>query len=210
MFGWKDRSRNEFGKRLMTFHDIEGDQRMKKIVFSGLVVALIAAQVAFAHDPRTVAKDLSHVYSIEGAGKLTINYKSLHFNEPGFAARKTERALKAFNGLWKSVGKLDTDFEVVLGGVQIPKGSYQLGFGFDANDNYKMILSSGGKETVIPLKMSLDGPMVNYFTIDVRPDSDTDALVLEARYGKLSTWTAGTVPYLKPHDHPEAAPAKKP
>ena len=182
---------------------------MKKIVFSSLLVALVAAQVALGHDPRTVAKDLSHVYSIEGAGKLTINYKSLHFNEPGFAARKTERALKAFNGLWKSVGKLETDFEVVLGGVQIPKGSYQLGFGFDANDNYKMILSSGGKETVIPLKMSLDGPLVNYFTIDVRPDSDTDALVLEARYGKLSTWAAGTVPYLKPHEH-EAAPAKKP
>jgi len=183
---------------------------MKKIVFSSLLVALAAAQVAFAHDPRTVAKDLSHVLAIEGAGKLTITYKSLHFNEPGFAARKQERALTNFNRLWKSIGKLDTDFDVVIGGVQVSKGSYQLGFGFDANDNYKMILSSGGKETLIPLKMSLDGPMVNYFTIDVRPDSDTDALVLEARYGKLSTWAAGTIPYLKPHEHTEAAPAKKP
>jgi hypothetical protein len=194
----------------MTYHDIEGDQRMKKIIFSGLLVALVAAQVAFAHDPRTVAKDLSHVYSIEGAGKLTISYKSLHFNEPGFAARKTEGALINFNRLWKSIGKLETDFDVVIGGVQVSKGSYQLGFGFDANDNYKMILSNGSKETVIPLKMSLDGPMVNYFSIDVRPDNDTDALVVEARYGKLSTWAAGTVPYLKEHEHPEAAPAKKP
>ena len=183
---------------------------MKKIVFSSLLVALVAAQIVFAHDPRTVAKDLSHVLAIEGAGKLTITYKSLHFNELGFAARKTERALTNFNRLWKSIGKLDTDFDVVIAGVQVNKGSYQVGFGFDANDNYKMILSSAGKETIIPLKMSLDGPMVNYFTIDVRPDSDTDALVLEARYGKLSTWAAGTIPYLKEHEHTQAAPAKKP
>jgi len=42
---------------------------MKKIVLSSLFLALVAAQVAFAHDPRTVAKDLSHVFAIEGAGK---------------------------------------------------------------------------------------------------------------------------------------------
>ena len=182
---------------------------MKKALFSSLLIVLIAAQLGFAHDPRTVAKDLSHVLAIEGAGKLTISYKSLHFNEAGFKGRKAERALANFNRLWKSVGKLDTDFEVVIGGVQVPKGSYQLGFGFDADDNYKMILASGGKETVIPLKMSLDGPVVNYFSIDVRPDNDTDALVFEARYGNLRTWAEGQVPYLKPHEH-ETAPAKKP
>ena len=181
---------------------------MKRILFATLFVVLLAAQIGFAHDPRTVAKNLSHVLTIEGAGKLTISYKSLHFNEAGFNNRKTPRALTAFNGLWKSVGKVETDFDVVLAGVAVPKGSYQLGFSFDADDNYKLILSSGGKETVIPLQMALDGSPVNYFSIDVRPDSDTDAIVIEARYGKLRTWASGEVPYLKPHAH--ETPAKKP
>jgi hypothetical protein len=183
---------------------------MKRTLFSALVV-LIAVGISFAHDPRTVAKDLSHVLSIEGAGKLTVSYKSLHFNEAGFTNRKNERALTNFNRLWKSVGKLESDFDVVIGGVQVPKGSYMLGFSFDANDNYKLVLSSGGKETPIPLQMALDGPAsVNYFSIDVRPENGTDIFTLEARYGKLRTWGEVKVPYLSGDHKHEAAPAKKP
>jgi hypothetical protein len=182
---------------------------MKRTLFSALVV-LIAVGISFAHDPRTVAKNLSHVVSIEGAGKLTISYKSLHFNEAGFANRKTPRALTAFNGLWKSIGRFESDFDVVIGGVQVPKGTYQLGFSFDADDNFKLVLSSGGKDTAIPLQMALDGPAaVNYFSLDVRPENATDTFTLEARYGKLRTWGEVKVPYLSDHKH-DAAPAKKP
>ncbi|HWC77341.1 MAG TPA: hypothetical protein VG778_07760 [Blastocatellia bacterium] len=183
---------------------------MKRVGFSVLVAILAVAQIGFAHDPRTVAKDLSHSLTIEGAGKLTISYKSLHFNEAGFTNRKQERAVTQFNRLWKSIGKFETDFEVVIAGVQVPKGSYAMGFGFDANDNYKLILSSGGKETTIPLKMALDGPLVNYFSIDVRPENATDTFTLEARYGPLRTWASAEVPYLKSHDHPTGHEQKKP
>jgi hypothetical protein len=171
---------------------------------------LIAVGISFAHDPRTVAKNLSHVLTIEGAGKLTVSYKSLHFNEAGFTNRKNERAMTNFNRLWKSVGKLESDFDIVIAGVQVPKGSYQLGFSFDANDNYKLLLSGGGKDTEIPLQMALDGPMVNYFSIDVRPENDTDTFAVEARYGKLRTWGEVKVPYLGSDHKHEAAPAKKP
>src|ERR1044071_4034790 len=95
-----------------------------------LAFVLIAVQAIFAHDPRTVAKNISHTLSVEGAGKLTLSYKSLHYNEQGFNARKTERALTNYNRLWKSIGKFDTEFDVVIGGVQVPKGSYTMGFSF--------------------------------------------------------------------------------
>ena len=173
---------------------------MKRIV-SSLIVALFAAQVALAHDPRTVAKDLAHTLTIEGAGKLALNYKSLHYNEQGFSQRKTERAMTAFNRLWKSIGKLDTDFDVVIGGVTVPKGSYTMGFNYDASDNYKLLLTGGGKELAIAMTSSLDGPPVNYLSFDVRPENDTDTFTLEVRYGKLRTSAEMKVPYLAPHEH---------
>jgi hypothetical protein len=173
---------------------------MKRAVLS-LTFVLIASAAIFAHDPRTVAKEISHTLSIEGAGKLTLSYKSLHFNKQGFEGRKAERALANFNRLWKSIGKLDTDFEIVVGGVQVPKGSYTMGFNFDANDNYKLILSGGGKEIAIPMKAALDGPEVNYLAFDVRPDNDTDTFMIEARYGTLRASAETKVPYLAPHEH---------
>jgi opacity protein-like surface antigen len=174
---------------------------MKKVLFSSLVVVLFAAQLASAHDPRTVAKNFSHTLTVEGAGKLTLSYKSLHFNEQGFNNRKQEKMLTNFNRLWKSIGKLDTDFDIVVGGVQVPKGSYTLGFNFDANDNFKLVLSGGGKDIMVPLQAAMDGPTVNYLSFDVRPDNETDTLILEARYGKLRASANATVPYLAPHEH---------
>lgn len=166
-----------------------------------LAFVLIAVQAIFAHDPRTVAKNISHTLSVEGAGKLTLSYKSLHFNEQGFNNRKTERAMKTFNGLWKSIGKFDSEFDVVIAGVQVPKGSYSMGVNFDANDNYKLILGSGGKDIAIPMKAALDGPLVNYLSFDLRPDNDTDTFVLEARYGPMRASAETKVPFLAPHEH---------
>jgi len=181
---------------------------MKRVLFSSLLVILFAA-AALAHDPRTVAKNFSHSLTIEGAGKLTLSYKSLHYNETNFNARKQERALVQFNRLWKAIGKLDTDFEVVIGGVSIPKGSYIMGINFDANDNFKLVLASGGKDTLIPLQFAMDGPSANYLTFDFRPENDTDTFSIEARYGKARVSAEAKVPYLAPHEHDPAKPADK-
>src|SRR5262252_6198329 len=140
---------------------------MRRLV-STIIVVLFAAQLAAAHDPRTVAKNLSHTLTIEGAGKLSLSYKSLHFNEPGWNQRKTERAMTTFNRLWKAIGKFDSEFDVTIGGTAVPKGSYTMGFNYDANDNYKLILSAAGKDLAIPMTAALDGPSVNYLSFDVR------------------------------------------
>jgi hypothetical protein len=180
---------------------------MRRLV-SSLIVVLFAAQLILAHDPRTVAKNLSHTLSIEGAGKLSLSYKSLHYNEQGFSARKTERALTNYNRLWKNIGKFDTEFDVTIGGIAVPKGSYTMGFNYDANDNYKLVISGGGKDLMIPMTSSLDGPPVNYLSFDVRPDNDTDTFTVEVRYGKLRTSAEMKVPYLAPHEHDAKKPGK--
>lgn len=182
---------------------------MKKVLFSSLLIMMFAS-LALAHDPRTVSKDSSHILAIEGAGKLTLSYKSLHYNEANFNTRKVEARMVTFNRLWRAIGKFDTDFEVVIAGVQVPKGSYTMGINFDANDNFKLILASGGKDITIPLQFASDGPSANYLTFDFRPENDTDTFTLEARYGKARVSAEAKVPYLAAHDHPADGNAKPP
>jgi hypothetical protein len=180
---------------------------MKKTLVSSLLVVLFAA-VALAHDPRTVSKDFSHTLTLEGAGKLTLSYKSLHYNDTNFTARKGP-ALPNFNRLWKAIGKFETDFPVVIAGVQVPKGSYTMGINFDASDNFKLVLGSGGKDLMIPMQFAMDGPLANYLTFDFRPENDSDTFAIEARYGKARVSAEAKVPFLSPHDHPSDG-AKKP
>jgi hypothetical protein len=185
-------------------------REMKKSLIATFVLVLVAAQMVFAHDPRTVAKNLTHSLDIEGTGKLTINYKSLHYNEQGFAARK-ER-LVPYNRLWKAIGKLTADFDVVIGGVAVPKGSYTLGFNFDANDNFKLVLSGGASDINIPMKTAMDGPAVNFMSIDLRPENGAELFTLEARYGTLRTSAEVKVPALADHSHDQKGdhkPAEK-
>lgn len=180
---------------------------MKRMLVTAAVVVLSIAQMVMGHDPRTVAKDFTHSLSVEGAGKLTLSYKSLHWNAPAYeAAKKNDQQRERLNAsLWKKIGKLDAEFDVVIGGVQVPKGSYSLGINFDANDNFKLVLGpAGGKDILIPLQTEADSPMVTYLTFDLRPASDTDTFVIEGRSGKFRSFAEVKVPYLAPHEHPAA------
>src|SRR5262249_25850732 len=142
------------------------------------------------------------------------SYKSLHWNEPVYNTAKTNDALRQrlVNGLWKKIGKFDTDFDVVLGGVQVPKGSYSLGISFDASDNFKLVLGGADKELTIPLQTTADNAEVTFLSFDVRPTSDTDSFVVEGRSGKFRSSAELKVPYLASHGHSEGAghDAKKP
>lgn len=184
---------------------------MKKIVFSALIVLLFAVQTAVAHDPRTLAKNFSHTLDIEGAGKLTLSYKSLHWNEPTYLnTKKNEQLRKRLNNtLWKKIGMLNSEFDIVIGGTPVAKGSYDLGISFGANDDFALVLRSGEKEMSIPFKTAADSPEITYLTFDLRPTNNTDAFVLEARSGKFRCSADLTVPYLGQHDHSTHTPAEK-
>ncbi|HEY7547444.1 MAG TPA: hypothetical protein VID27_21285 [Blastocatellia bacterium] len=174
---------------------------MKRLLLVFSIMLLGLAQAVSAHDPRTVARDFTHSMAIEGAGKFSLSYKSLHFNETNFNNRKVAQALTAFNRLWKSIGKLDTEFEIVVAGVKVPKGSYTLGINYDANDNYKLVLGSGGTDITAPMQFATDGPVAKYLTFDLRPDNDTDTFTIEGRYGPARIWADVKVPYLAAHEH---------
>lgn len=184
---------------------------MKRVLFS-LCLLISFTALVFAHDPRTVAKDFSHTVSIEGAGKLTLSYKSLHWNAPVYTQAKANDQLRQrLNaGVWKKIGKLDTDFDVVIGGTEVPKGSYDLGISFGKSDDFALLLRGGGKDLTIPLKTSADNAEVTYLSLDLRPASDTDSFIFEGRSGKFSCVADVKVPYLAPHEHAADGSAKPP
>jgi hypothetical protein len=177
---------------------------MKKLFFSTLLVIFVVAQLALAHDPRTVAKDFSHSMMIEGAGKLTLSYKSLHWNEPAYLNMKKNETLRTrvVGSLWKNIGKLETEFDVVISGVKVPKGSYTFGLWFGANDDFKIVLGAGGKDLTIDLTTAGDGPLVDFLTFDFRPTDKPDSFTIEGRGGKFRSSTEVKVPYLSEHNHP--------
>ncbi|MBI3649704.1 MAG: hypothetical protein HY231_01505 [Acidobacteria bacterium] len=177
---------------------------MKKQIIAIVALLLLAAPLAAAHDPRTVAKEFSHSMMIEGAGKLTLTYKAMHWNEPAYMALKKNDQMRqrVVGSLWKNIGKLEAEFDVVIAGVKVPKGSYTFGLDFDANDNFAIVLSSGGKDTKLPLQTAGDGPLVNYLTFDFKPTDTADTFAIEGRGGKFRSSAEVKVPYLAEHDHP--------
>lgn len=174
----------------------------KKLVLSATFV-LVAAQIVFAHDPRTVAKTFSHSMEVEGAGKLTLSYKSLHWNEPAYMNLKknAQQRERVINFLWKKIGKLDAAFDVVLAGVQVPKGTYDFGLTFDDKDNFSVVLGAGGKDITIPLKTATDSALVTHLTFDLRPTDSPDTFIIEGRGGNFRASAEMKVPYLSSHDH---------
>lgn len=177
---------------------------MKKILFATLLVVFIAAQAAFAHDPRTVAKDFSHTMAIEGAGKLTLSYKSLHWNEGAYVALKKNEVQRnrVVGSLWKNIGKLETEFDVVISGVKVPKGTYNFGLWFGDKDDFKIVLVGGGQDLKLDLTTAGDGALVEWLTFDLRPTDKPDTFTIEGRGGKFRSSANVQVPYLAEHDHP--------
>lgn len=177
---------------------------MKKTISSALAMVFALAVLALAHDPRTVAKEFSHSMKVEGAGILTLTYKSMHWNEPAYLGFKKNDQLRerVVGSLWKKIGTLQTDFDVVIAGVNVPKGTYDFGLWFDANDNFKIVLGGGGKDMKIDLTTVKDTNVVNYLTFDLRPTDKADVFAIEGRGGNFRCSSEFKVPYLSEHDHP--------
>ena len=176
---------------------------MKKTLLSLVALFVFGAQAAGAHDPRSVAKEFSHTLKIDGAGTMTLTYKSLHFNEPAYNGLKTnaQRREQVLGFLWKKIGTLETGFDVVLNGVQVAKGKYDFGLWFDDKDNFKFLLNGGGKELKIDATTGLDTMSVTWMSFDIRPTDTPDTFTLEGRGGKFRTSVPVKVPFLADHSH---------
>jgi hypothetical protein len=170
---------------------------MNRVVFvPALVLMVTGLALAQGQRPPTPS-EFSHTMSIEGAGKMTLTYKSLHWNGQAYlTAKQNEQIRERLNSsLWKRIGTLTSDFDLVMGGVQVPKGSYSLGINFDANDNFKLVLGSGGKDIMVPLQTKQDGSEISYLTFDLRP-TETGSFAIEGRIGTFRSWAEIKVPSL--------------
>lgn len=176
---------------------------MKKTLLLTFAVVLLAAQAATAHDPRTVAKDFSHSMMIDGAGKLTLTYKSMHWNEPAYNNMKTNETLRnrVVGAIWKKIGKFETEFDVVIAGVKVPKGSYDFGLWFGAKDDFKIVLGAGGKDLTIDLTTAKEPTVITHLTFDLRATDKVDTFALEGRGGNFRCSANVVVPYLADHAH---------
>lgn len=175
-------------------------KRLSSILSIGLLLSI--ASLAAAHDPRTTAKDFASSLIIEGAGKLTLQYKGMHFNAPAYERMKSDEALRnrLNNAIWGNIGKAELEFDVVIGTEAVSKGSYTLGINIGANDSFSLVLKGANKTFTIPLQSSGDGGGVEYLTFAIYPTGAVDTFTFEARCGKFRTTQSIKVPYLSP-DH---------
>jgi hypothetical protein len=183
------------------------EEKMRRLILATLPALVLAASIALAHDPRTVAKDFTHGLKIEGAGTLNLTYKSLHFNESVYKRMQADDTFRQrMNaGVWADIGSVDAGFDVVLGQEKVAKGRYTLGLGFGPSDAFALVLKGTDKATTVPLKSTSDNPDVAYLTFALYPTDKPDTFVLEGRCGKYRATTDVTVPYLGEHAHPGAS-----
>jgi hypothetical protein len=159
------------------------------------VLVFVLAGLSLGQGQRPNPAEFSHSVSIEGTGKVTITYRSLHWNEQAYAsAKQNDQIRERLNtGLWKRIGTFNSDIDLTIGNVQVPKGSYTLGINFDANDNFKLVLGNNGKDIIVPLTTQQDSPMVSYLAFDIRP-AEGGGYVIEGRSGKFRSWADVKLP----------------
>ncbi len=157
------------------------------------------------HDPRTTAKKLSQGLEVDGAGKLAIDYKALHYNEPNFKrAKGNDRFLSYLNGnVWGKMGTAKLDFPITSGDVKLAKGSYTFGLNMTKDDEFSVVFWQGDKKIALPLESEFNEKrQVAYLTIALMATEDIDTFVIEVRCGPYTATTEIKVPYLDP-DHDE-------
>jgi len=185
------------------------------LVVIGAALPAVGALVPLRHDPRTVAKKLSQGLEVDGAGKLQIDYKALHFNEANFKAATTKPKLMDYfnSNIWGKLGTAKLGFELVAGDVKLPAGDYEFGINMTAGEEFSVVFWKGTEKKVVPLKVEREQKPVSYLTVTLMASDEPNLFVLEARCGPYRGTADIDVPYLsEDHAHPDGkapAPAKK-
>lgn len=175
-------------------------KRASKLAILGLLVCALGVWLS-AHDPRTTAKDFSHALTIEGAGKMELKYKSMHWNEEAYQRFQSDDNIrKRVNaGMWNNIGSLDLGFDVTLGGQPLSKGTYPFGLNIEPAGKFSLVVKVGADSKMLPLEVSSGTEQVDFLTFAIYPTAKTDVFTLEGRGGKFRGQTSVTVPYLAEH-----------
>jgi hypothetical protein len=147
--------------------------------------ALLVADLALAHDPRTTSKRLSQGLEVEGVGRLDFDYRALHFNPEMFErAKQTPDFMDFLNAqVWGRMGRATLGFELVSGQVRLAPGEYDLGINMTVDETFSVVLWQGDEKTVLPLEVEEGPQQLPYLTMALLATADPDTLLLEARCG---------------------------
>ncbi len=165
---------------------------------------------ALAHDPRTTAKKLSQGLDVEGVGRLTLEYRGLHFNPEMFErARANPGFMNLLNTqVWGRMGRATLGFEIVSRGLKLVPGDYDFGINMTPAEEFSVVLWQGEEKRGLRLDVERDPKPVPYLTIALLATAMPDTFLLEARCGPYR----GTVELKAPaltaeHAHDALAPA---
>jgi len=184
------------------------------LVVIGAALPAVGAFVPLRHDPRTVAKKLSQGLEVDGAGKLQIDYKALHFNADNFKrASANPKMMDYFNAnIWGKLGTAKLGFDLEAGDVKLTPGDYEFGINMTAGEEFSFVDWKATEKLVVPLKVEKDQKAVSYLTVTLMASDEPDMFLLEARCGPYRGTAEIDVPFLsEEHAHPAGnAPAPAP
>ena len=175
------------------------------VVSVGVALPPVRALVPVGHDPRTTAKKLSQGLEVEGAGKLALDYKALHFNKEMFdRARNRADFMDFLNAeVWGRMGKATVGFELVSGSVSLAPGDYDFGINMTPAEEFSIVFWRGQEKKELKLEVERDQKPVPYLSITLMATDAADTFTLEARCGPYRGTVGVKVPYLsEDHGHP--------
>jgi len=173
---------------------------------AGALIAPLCASAPrpFFHDPRTTAKKLSQALEIEGAGKLTFDFKALHYNDEMFKRAKTNDKFLGFlnQQIWGRMGSAKLEFEIVSEELKLGPGTYDFGINMTKDDQFSIVFWKGEEKLAIPLSVEHGAKEVKYLSVTMLATEDVDTFTIEARCGPFTGCADVKIPYLDP-DHEE-------
>ncbi|HET7294488.1 MAG TPA: hypothetical protein VFM88_18835 [Vicinamibacteria bacterium] len=175
---------------------------MKTMPTALAVTYALAASAALAHDPRTAARELEQALVLEGLGRLELKYKAMHWNPTAYDRFQTDSAVRerVNTNVWSAIGTLTNGFDVTVGGLAVPKGSYPFGIRIEGADKFSLVLKLGAETKTIPFEVSTGGAPTEYLSFALFPTGRPDTFTLEGRCGSFRGISALTVPHLTGHD----------
>jgi len=178
---------------------------LASMVSVAVAAPMVRASVLLRHDPRTTAKKLSQGLEVEGAGKLALDYKALHFNKEMFErARNTPGFMDFLNAeVWGRMGKATLGFELVSGNLRLAPGDYDFGINMTPAEEFSIVFWQGQEKKELKLDVERDQKPTPYFTVALMATDAADTFLLEARCGPYRGTVGVKVPYLsEEHGHP--------
>ena len=167
---------------------------------SFLILLILGAGAALAHDPKSTAPRLSVRFELGHGKALAIDYLSLHWNPRAYRnILASERMLRYKNeSLFGNLGTARFDVPVVIDGNRLEAGEYELGFLLEPDGSWRLRLRGQKGRAILKTRAEAASLRSDYLGIVLIPNPP-NAVLLEAACGPHQTRHRIEVPFLSQH-----------